>query len=126
MIKNIEEAKKLVERYNSITLAEIKQAWNYRGVVAANKLTGFGNPLTCTLCIAVISKDKRTECKYCIYNFDNSDEEKMNGRCSNGENIKSYMDIWGATSPRKLLNAFRRRAKHLEKIIKEVENGNDR
>ena len=107
--KNIKEFRALVERYETITLKEIKAAWEKeaweKGNLTfiehncANALTGFGHTSTCTLC----SKGGGF-CESCIY----SDQE-----CCGGINEKTYFRIWNASTPRKLLNAFKARAKHL-------------
>ncbi len=93
--KNIKEAKELVDRYESITLEEIKNNFD------PEELTGFGNAFSCILCLAV------KKCKYCIY---------VSG-CVDGKNEKSYDRIYYAYTPTKLRNAFRARAKHIRKII---------
>ena len=97
--KNIKEFQALVERYETITLEEIK----------ANPdpeiLTGFGNSGTCTLCI------KAGNCDKCVY----GESDTAYYACIDGENKKTYFTIDNANTPRKILNAYRARAKHLRK-----------
>ena len=61
--KNLEEAKALVDRYESITLKEIEG--DGRGWLSATILTGFGTS-RCTLCIGA--------CSACFYITETGDE----------------------------------------------------
>ncbi len=95
--KNLKEARALVDRYETITLEEIKGNFN------PGALTGFGNSRTCTLC-DISGFDP---CEYCIYK----------SHCKKGIHQKTYYRIFNANTPLKLLNAFRARAEHIRKII---------
>ena len=116
-MKNITTFKKLIERYETITLDEIKKEWERNrkilgdndtvGFLVAQHLTGFGGSQTCTLCDAVYQN-----CDDCVYG-------EAYG-CLTGENHESYEKIEEAKTPRTLFNAFRNRAKHLRKTYKEI------
>jgi len=108
--KNIPEFKKLVEKYETITLQEIKDNWKEPVFLfpAANFITGFGDRKSCTLCIAV---DGNGKCENCIYGLCLFKDAWFS--CNSGKNEKSYYRIKNANTPRKLLNAFRARAEHL-------------
>jgi hypothetical protein len=70
-IKNLEAAKKLVEKYRSVTLEQIKEKWNYARLQpahdAAKHLTGFGTTHTCTLCKGIHKPFPNEGCKGCLY-----------------------------------------------------------
>jgi hypothetical protein len=116
-MKNLEEFKKLIERYETITLDEIETVWKDKvdtyGIadtltyIVANKLTGFGASSTCTLCQSV--KTNIIHCADCVYGI-------LLG-CINDE---TYHKIENAKTPRGLLSAFKNRAKHLRKTYKEI------
>jgi len=114
MNHNKKEFVELVEKYESLTIGEIEDAWVNNswassGHDTAKQLTGFGGPFSCTLCVAITRN-----CDGCVYG-------KRYG-CLSGKNKKSYDDIDDAESPRKLLNAFRRRAKHMRRSYPELFN----
>ena len=108
-IRNLEEFKELIRRYETITLKEIKQA-----NCSAQKLTGFGLCFTCTLCMKVNYKYSNENCKYCIYG------PMKEGRCAclDGKNKDTYSEIActdTTRTPKELLIAYRNRAIHLKK-----------
>lgn len=111
--KNIKEFQALVKRYETITLDEIVVDYieNPRSKDIewqnsnAQRLTGFGSKKTCTLCVKV---DNPLFCEGCVYTIEKSS-------CISGGNSKTYCRICNADTPRKLLNAYRARAKHLRK-----------
>jgi len=103
--KNIEAFQKLVERYETITIEEIKEI---REEYPAEILTGFGSRATCSLCLSV-----NEDCSKCVYG--KNKESEINYNCVVGNNSKSYERIEEANTPHKLFNAFRNRAKHLRK-----------
>lgn len=117
-MNNIEFVK-LAEKYESLTFEQVKNVWesssssyNYpSGHATAQSLTGFGGPYSCTLCNAV-----NRNCDLCVYG-------ETDG-CLSGKNRKSYDDIDNANTPRKLFNAFRRRAKHMRKSYPELFKSN--
>ena len=116
-IKNYHEAQALVDRYRLITLEEIKREWDLhrnRGIesqphLTANRLTGFGTTVSCTLCIKVSAEYCAPQCNLCIYNG-------WHG-CTHFEQSKTYNDIDEAASPEQLLDAFRARAEHIKKVV---------
>ena len=111
----------MVERYETITLDEIKKVWtsclnimditDEQGFIVAKQLTGFGSTSTCYLCHAVYE-----DCLSCVYG-------SFYG-CINNDNNQTYLDIEQAKSPTQLKNAFRRRSKHLRKNYKHIFNDN--
>lgn len=107
-MKNIKEARELIQRYREITLEEIKECWNVfthkPAFYTARSLTGFGTWAACTLCRAVSVK-----CTDCIYVFEIG--------CGKNGNKPTYQAIEQAKSPEALLTAFRNRADHIEKLI---------
>jgi len=109
--KNIKAAKELIEKYRSITLKELKEAGSledFDGEIIAGRITGFGFSDECLLCKAL--NKAGTSCSGCIY---------VEGfACFRDGNKKTYDAIKYANTPRKLQNAFRKRADHIEKIIK--------
>ena len=117
--ENIKEAKALANRYDSITLNEIKKVWNGKGQSTAKCLTGFGNSTTCTLCVAVGYDifDDLNNCIKCIYGYDSKDGGVA---CiNNHNNCKSYEKIANANTPLKLRNAFKARAKNMREVLKQ-------
>jgi hypothetical protein len=117
-MKNLEEFKKLIERYETITIEEIRKEWknNDEGWETAQNLTGFGGTGTCTLCKAVgIDKNElfsNPNCSECVYEEDYG--------CIHGNNEKTYNKIEESKTPKGLLTAFRNRAKHLRKTYKNI------
>ncbi len=100
--KNIKEAEELIKRYETITLEEIK------GNFDPAALTGFGGN-DCSLCIPIASN-----CYGCIYIHRYG--------CLHDENRETYNSIEDATTPLKLRNAFRARAKHIRKVLENLES----
>jgi len=120
-MKNLKEFKELIERYETITLEEIKTEWkkrkdlnwghsDYAAYETANRLTGFGSSSTCTLCQAV--KQEFVRCGDCVYGESYG--------CVNDGNEKTYQKIENTKTPKGLLTAFRNRAKHLKTTYKEI------
>lgn len=110
-MNNKKEFVELVQRYETITLKEIKEQWDIaldkNGHDVAQQLTGFGGVTSCTLCQAV---DRR--CSSCVYGGFYE--------CICHKNTKTYASIGTASTPRQLLNGFRKRAKHMKKTYKEL------
>lgn len=103
--QNIPEFIALIKRYESITLEEIEQNPFINGDLGAQKLTGFGNNNTCTLCISV-----KNECQKCVY------EGRFS--CIQDKLEDSYYAIKAAETPEELFYAFRNRAKVLREFAK--------
>jgi len=121
-IKNLEAAKELVKKYNSITIEEIEKLeeaakeqnnilYSY-GRFITNALTGFGDSNTCILCIWMIIDT----CTGCIY------EALTNNTCSKGINEKTYEAIRDANNTIELLTAIKERAKYLQSLIDQAES----
>lgn len=94
---NIKEFWELIDRYESITLKEIKKE-PIIDYFAKKLLTGFGNLNTCTLCHVC-----RLNCFFCVYGYINA--------CSDKSFEESYDEIYDAETPKGLLKAYRNRAK---------------
>ena len=118
--QNIKATKELIERYNSITLKEIKanvakSSWNTpnMGRLVAKQLTGFSNKDTCPLCIAI--NDHCYKCIHILGSYGDPDRH----HCWNHDSKShvTYRRIERANSPIKLRNAFRARAKYLQSLI---------
>jgi hypothetical protein len=113
-MKNIKEFIALAEKYEVITLDEIKEVWdednffgNTAAFDAAQNLTGFGRKQTCTLCSAVNGL-----CNDCVYGFEYG--------CISKENEETYLEIENSETPIKLKIAFRKRAEFMRNKIKNV------
>ena len=122
-MKNLEEFRKLIKRYESITLKEIKKAAvslavifsGWFGKSKAKALTGFGSGETCTLCIAV-EEYRKERCKECCW------FHLTKHKCNEGDNWKTYSKICNADDEKKLLKAFKARAKYMRKVLERWEN----
>jgi hypothetical protein len=119
---NIKAARALVKRYRSITFDDIQEVkkdlqthlhFPYLSNFIAKELTGYGSTSNCTLCLTVTTKSNR-DCQLCIYG--------SNYHCTRGSNTKTYDNIEDAPNARALLAAFRARAKHIETILKDIDN----
>ena len=106
-MENLKAFKKLIKRYESITLEEIKTEFKKGTPIneIVEKLTGFGNGYTCSLC-------EDTYCFGCVY-YTLTDRG-----CSDGINAVTYLNIYFADTPTKLRNAYRARAEHMKSILK--------
>jgi hypothetical protein len=118
--KNLPEFKALIERYEAITLKEIKDCLkdtDYDMDAVRVRLTGFGFKHRCTLCAAAIQQKGEGEsmCHVCVYG--NSDERRrLSLACTDDE---TYSAIDDAKHPGKLLKAYRARAKYMRTLITE-------
>ena len=116
--KAIEAAKKLIERYNSITIDDVENANPsaiFSGRLVANSITGYSSTRDCILCSACTT-DNSLNCRICIYSsiWDAH-------HCVEGCNSKSYHEIYHAKTPEELVAAFRNRAAHITKIVELIE-----
>lgn len=117
-IGNIDAVKELIERYESITLDEIKEASEYYedqhtfeyGLHVAENLTGFGDTTKCSLCVAV-----KLKCKLCIYGF------RYDYRWACTWHY-TYANIERAKDAKSLLKAFKERAIYIRKLLKKIED----
>ena len=106
--KNIKEFQELVERYETVSLDEIKDKWVEESFYpSASFITGFGQYDSCILCKKVKTTAFYTNCDKCVYGVECG--------CVNELNVKTYNAIEDAKTPKQLLKAFRNRAKHLRK-----------
>jgi hypothetical protein len=107
--KNLKQFIALKERYESITLEDIKEVAGEGAVTYEIKkaLTGFGNNFTCSLCCV--------RCYECVYNIGQS---FRGGLCTSGNNEHTYNLLEDAKTPEDLLQAYRLRAKHMETLLK--------
>jgi hypothetical protein len=108
----IEVAEKLAERYETISLEEIKEAFkNYpedyphRLSEIKEGLTGFGSWHRCNLCRVAYDCDR---CLYAPY------------KCYRSAYSESYYAIEQAETPEELLLAYRERAKVIRARIEEL------
>ncbi len=109
-LNNRNEVRSLIDRYRSITRDEVDLFGSADGIGIippglwiANKLTGFGQMETCTLCRAV-----GDDCALCFYGYRRG--------CSAGDSKKTYDDIRDAKSADELLAAFKARAAYIESL----------
>ena len=100
----------LAERYCTITLEEIEQAWKYNGGITMQKITGFGNKDTCNLC-KLVSEDNYIFCSDCEW------RKLTFAECNESLNRYTYINICTATTPKKLLKACRMRGRYMKQLI---------
>ena len=107
--KSIEAAKKLLEKYKSITLEELEEKYDLHpswiGQIVMKKITGFGT-IYCPICETVSGG-----CENCIYSF----------RIVNSWDIPCmdiiYKEMEEATSAIDLFNALQKRISYLTHVI---------
>ena len=113
-LRNVKELIELIDRYESISLKEIKNTWISTNVVA-NKLTGFGDSRTCSLCKKVGYSDFGSpNCKDCVFEIQRGCSD------SNRECYDTYYGISLSKTPEDLLQAYRNRAAYLKERFKEL------
>ena len=115
--KNLPEFKKLIERYETITIEEIEEAWSDDGEAtgdydARKELTGFGSTSTCSLCRPVMSKEHGLRCDKCVYGY--KDAMLIPMPCTRDDTFEM---IRAADTPELLLSAYRARAKYMRTLI---------
>ena len=111
LAKNLKEFEKLINRYETITMSEVKECEknhcsSFYGKIIANDLTGYGSINSCSLC-----RIANYDCKECVY------VTEAGHRCHNDLNAKTYAAIGRAKTPIQLCNAFRERAKFMKRIL---------
>ena len=117
IIRNSEEFKKLILRYESITLEEIEECWEnikYFNICFADvkrKLTGFGSTGSCVLCKGYYCVGE-ISCN-CLYA-----RNKDTVSCLKGKHKPTYDAIYYANDSEDLLLAYKNRAKHIREILK--------
>lgn len=106
-MKNLKEAKELLEMYKSITLEQLEEDYEkdpfLSGFDILNKITGFGNTTSCILCKAVDEG-----CINCIYSFRIDEIPCLD---------KIYIEMNKATSAEELYNAIQKRISYLTHVI---------
>lgn len=112
-MKNLKEAKELLEKYKSITLEQLTQKYKIfalkyfhlkEGRQVMYSITRFGSP-RCILCIGA-----NCICENCIYSFRNSQREVP---CID----IIYEEMENATSAEELFNAIQKRISYLTHVI---------
>lgn len=116
MVNNLKEAKKLLEKYKSITLEQLEETYDEValkwGDEVLNEITGFGQTDSCMLCIAV-----NEVCKNCIYSFRLPSESSP---CID----EIYDEMCCALNAEDLFAAIQKRISYLTHIIEWYENSN--
>ena len=117
-----EAFKKLIKRYESITLDRIKKV--FKIVInknedldkdealerVAHRLTGFGSVKTCKLC-----KEVEENCNKCSWSI--LLESTENYCCFKGKATITCDKIEHAQTPKQLLKAFKERAKYMRSVL---------
>lgn len=107
-MKNLKEAKELLEKYKSITLEQLKRRYKrcpgYDGELIMQTFTDFGT-IYCILCKSVDS-----DCSKCIYSFR---DEQPTPQCVD----IIYREMSNATSAEELYNAIQKRISYLTHVI---------
>ena len=123
---NLKEAEDLLERYESITIEEIKKvevAAIFRvhyGFYTLGMLTGFGDGTTCTLCRAAKTSNMLYAygvCSTCIYT---NHPKSSSCNCMKGANKRTYDLIFDSQNAEELSEAVRLRAQRLKRRIAKV------
>lgn len=124
---NINAARKLLEKYQSITLDELTKVWldleldngcEIQGADVLAEITGFGCTSTCTLCQEAksLKVDGEFFCNHCIYSIHGYPSIDM--LCID----HTYDAIVDAKTEKQLFEAIQNRIKYLEETIKFYEN----
>lgn len=116
----IDAALKLVDKYRSITLEELKESEKDDGGAPCDilgRITGFGDTRTCSICQSV-----NVECNNCIYSFKKPKQDDWY-YCI--EDI-TYGNIYDSESYEELLEAINKRADYIEDLVNKIKNDNSR
>ena len=112
-MKNLKEAKELLEKYKSITLEQLEQKYKkfpgYNGNLIMRTFTDFGT-IYCILC-----KSVNGYCSKCIYSFR---DEKPTPQCVD----LIYKEMESAESAEELFNAIQKRISYLTHVIEWYES----
>ena len=113
-MKNIKEAKELLEKYKSITLEQLEKYFKLypylRSKGILNRITHFGS-IDCLLCVGA-----GCFCKKCIYSFRITN--KWDTPCMD----IIYREMSNATSAEELFNAIQKRISYLTHVIEWYES----
>ena len=108
-MKNLKEAKELLEKYKSITLKDLEKNYNLfpylEGCDIMYRITEFGSS-KCILCTSA-----HYHCDNCIYSFRKKEEHTI--PCMD----IIYKEISHATSAEELYNAIQKRISYLTHVI---------
>lgn len=112
-MNNLKEAKELLEKYKSITLKQLEDAYlnGDKGHRILFKITGFGVTNYCMLCLSV-----NGICNDCIYSFRIESENDI--PCVD----KIYNEMHRASSAEELFNALQKRISYLTHVIEWYES----
>lgn len=124
MVKNIEAAKELVEKYREITMEKLKEVsdelyaeyeddYTYEEVL--HRITGFGRISTCILC-----KEINHMCEYCIH-YKHQDSYDSSCPCANSETYRAFDEVDDLDG---LYDAIQARADYIASLIQMEENDN--
>lgn len=121
-MKNLNEFKQLILRYEALTIEEIKRKKRYLKDYEPlpYKLTGFGKKSSCTLCQAIGWKPGQTlDCTQCIYYKIHPQIHDItnNYPCCEGANKDTYNAIELAEDINLLLTAYKNRAEYMRTIL---------
>lgn len=109
-MKNLKEAKELLEKYKSITLEELEEKYKKYAYVTGyhvmNAITGFGNIKDCIICHKVCSI-----CSNCVYSF-RLDVQRVSPCIDT-----IYREMSEALSAKELFNAIQKRISYLTHVI---------
>lgn len=107
---NIDALKKLVERYETITLEEIE------AVQSKKLLTGFGFYYDCILCSSIYDQIGKNDCSRCVYASTLTSCE-LNTPCYSGSHKDTYKAIQDARTSKELFDAYKARAKYIRETF---------
>ena len=123
-VKNLKEAKKLVELFRRITLSQIKEKWGQlydcirndspeRRDFAFEELYGFEiSDIDYLLCDSNM-------CSYCVHSY--KQLSRYNANCLLGSSDLNQTKIMESKTPEELYKLVQKRADFLEKLIKKIE-----
>ena len=128
-VKNLDAARRLVEKYRSITREELEDnaCEDDCCYEVLSKITGFGSLKKCCLCKECYKEEVYGEascpdCTKCLYFWNNDGYDKWwSVPCVDQD---TYCDIHNAESLDELYEAIQNRADFIENLIKEIENDN--
>lgn len=117
----IDAALKLVDKYRSITLEELKELGkdNHCDIphCILKMITGFGDTRTCSICQSV-----NVECNNCIYSFKKPKQDDWY-YCL--DDI-TFGNICDSKTYEELLEAINKRADYIEDLVNRIKNDNSR
>jgi hypothetical protein len=129
----ISETEKLAERYETITLKEIKSKWkeySKKGILYNLRaaLTGFGDSRFCSLCTATRKRSQLlfgcVDCTRCIHSVSKTKHcyFKYSWFICTSIVSKTFTAIKEAQTPEDLLLAYRNRGFYLRKLLLAYKN----